>query len=99
MIINLKFHMNDELFLKFVLISSNVNEVIRTILSQFLLLLLLLLLLFFVLLLFFYKKILHAQKHSQAKTNYRHKSKLKNKRNNFLHVQTSKRVKLAEYRL
>ena len=97
MIINLKFHMNDELVLKFVLISSNVNEVIRTILSQFLLLLLLLL--FFVLLLFFYKKILHAQKHSQAKTNYRHKSKLKNKRNNFLHVQTSKRVKLAEYRL
>ena len=95
MIINLKFHMNDELVLKFVLISSNVNEVIRTILSQFLLLLLL----FFVLLLFFYKKILHAQKHSQAKTNYRHKSKLKNKRNNFLHVQTSKRVKLAEYRL
>ena len=95
MIINLKFHMNDELVLKFVLISSNVNEVIRTILSQFLLLLLL----FFVLFFFFYKKILHAQKHSQAKTNYRHKSKLKNKRNNFLHVQTSKRVKLAEYRL
>ena len=97
MIINLKFHMNDELVLKFVLISSNVNEVIRTILSQFLLLLLLLLFFFFFF--FFYKKILHAQKHSQAKTNYRHKSKLKNKRNNFLHVQTSKRVKLAEYRL
>ena len=96
MIINLKFHMNDELVLKFVLISSNVNEVIRTILSQFLLLLLLF---FFVFCFFFYKKILHAQKHSQAKTNYRHKSKLKNKRNNFLHVQTSKRVKLAEYRL
>ena len=50
--------------------SSNVNEVIRAILSQCI---------------FFYKKILHAQKHSQTKINKQNKNKLtpKNKGNNF----------------
>ena len=46
--------------------------------------------------LYFDEKISHAQKHSQAKINHQNKIKqtLNNKGNNFLHAQTSKRVKV-----
>ena len=49
--------------------SSNINEVIRAIISQFI---------------FFYKKILHAQKHSQAKINWQNrKTNIKQQRQQF----------------
>ena len=66
--------------------SCNVNELIKTTLSQYIL---------------FYKKIFHAQKHSQAKINQQNKNKLtlNNKSNNFLRVQAPKRVKVAYFTL
>ena len=70
-------------------ISSNENEVIKTILSKRG---------FFC---FFAKKILHAQKDSQTKINQQNKYKLtlNNKGNNFLRIQTSRREKVAYFTL